>query len=237
MAGTVWLDPQDPDVDEVLNIEDNQMVFYDGPEGQVEWLLNRGKSTTIRLKGYDDPAILKWDLSAYEGMTVVDAELHLTLYGSSIVNALVVSTINNDWYEGNQTGNTAQTGDCCWRWRSYPADPADPQPDDEWAFPGSDFSTASFGNFGTLTSFGYRQEDTFKRYSYGSYTRVAMKLDPAVVHAMIHDQYGLTVTDPRRGNNSGNPRISSADQNANMSVTASDLMSPGGATLDNADCI
>jgi len=211
-----WLDPNDPDVNEVLNIEDNQMAFYNGPTGQVEWLLNRGKSSTIRIKGYDDPSILKWDLSSYKGRTVLDAELHLTLYGDSKVNALVVSTINSLWNEGTQTGGTASVGDSCWRWRTYPLDPNNPSPYDEWTFEGSDFSTASFGNFGTLTSFGYKSSDTFKSYPAGSYTRVAMKLDPSIVHAMILDNCGITVTDPRFDFTSGNPRIYSADQNPSV---------------------
>ena len=188
-----WLDPADPNVDVVLNSEDTTQAFYDGPVGQAEWLRSYGALTYLNIKGYDQPSMLKWSnasLAPYAGRTIEEAELHLChYYGSMIVNALVVSTINAPWDEGNGGGGTAGTGDPCWRWRAYPST--------EWSFIGSDFSTASFGNFGTLVSYGFKHSDTFKQYSAGGSTWVAMKLDPAIVYAMILDNYGVTVTDPR----------------------------------------
>ena len=203
-----FLDPGDPDVDVVLNTEDARMAFYNGPSGQIEWLYSYGKSSIIRIKGYDDPSVFRWNLSAYQGQTILEAELHLCLYSSSIVNALVASTVNVDWHEGNKAGGTAGVGDPCWRWREYP--------DVEWSFVGSDFSTASFGNFGTLVCYGYKHNDTFKQYTSGPNNWIAMKLDPDVVHAMILDNYGITVTDPRWGGSSGNPSVYSKDQNSTV---------------------
>ena len=198
-----WLDPEDPGVDTVLNVQDNQFAFYNGPSGQSEWLLNNGAKSVIRIKGYDDPSALGWELSSYAGRVVEEAELHLCLSGSSVVNSLVVSTINSPWNEGVRSGATAAAGDSCWRWKNYP--------DGEWTYPGSDFSTVTFGNFGTLVDFGYKASDRFRKYTKNGDTWVAMKLMPEIVYAMILDNYGLTVTDPRFDFANGNPAIYSSE--------------------------
>ena len=75
--------------------------------------------------------------------------------------SVVAATINADWNEGGGTGGEAAVGDCCWRWRRRPADPNNPGAGAEWAFSHSDFSVASFGNYGSLVSYGYKAEDTF----------------------------------------------------------------------------
>ena len=198
-----WLDPAAPGVDVVVNTQDNQFSFYDGPRGQAEWLVNNGAKNIVKIKGFDDPAAFRWDLSAYAGKTIEQAELHLCLTKGSIVNALAASTINADWDEGMQWGRPAGKGDSCWRWRSYP--------DVEWSYVGSDFSTASFGNFGTLVCFGYKRSDTFKQYEKDGNSWVAMKLDPAVVHAMVLDNFGIVATDPRYGYENDNPRVYSSE--------------------------
>ena len=203
-----WLDPSDTDVDVVLNSEDNQFAFSDGPSGQAEWLLNSGGSFSVRLKVYEDSSGFLWDLSAYTGVVVEEAELHLCLTGGSVVNSLVVSTINAEWTEGSGWSSPASDGEPCWRWRSFP--------DVEWTFVGSDFSTASFGNFGTLTSFGYKNNDTFRQYSSGGNDWIAMKLDPSIVYAMVLHNYGIVVTDPRFGLENANPKVYSSDQNSSV---------------------
>ncbi|WP_028581659.1 glycoside hydrolase domain-containing protein [Desulfogranum japonicum] len=205
-ACAAWLDRATVDI--VLNTEDNQFAFYSGPSTQTEWLINNGGKSTIRLKGYDDPSAMQWDLSAYQGKVIEAAELHLAKANSDAINALVVSTINSDWTEGHSYGSVAGSGEPCWRWRSYP--------DGEWTYPGSDFSTATFGNFGTLVSFGYKHNDTFKEYTSDGQTWIAMQLDPAILYAMIQDNYGLVVTDPRFGSANGNPTIYSSEQNSTV---------------------
>lgn len=203
-----WMDANDSDVDVLLNTEDNQFAFYGGPSDQTEWLLNNGAATAIRLKGYDDPSAMKWDLSAYAGLVIESAELHLCRANDDPINAMVVSTINASWTEGTKSGTQAAAGESCWRWRSFP--------DGEWTYTGSDFSTASFGNFGTLVSFGYTHDDTFRQYPSNGEDWIAMKVDPSLVYAMIQDNHGLVVTDPRFGAANGNPRIYSSEQGTNL---------------------
>ena len=231
-----WLDPTDPDVDVVLNTEDTGLAFYGGPRNPVEWLINRGGSSSVRIKSYDDPALIKWDLTEYAGQTILDAELHVCRSNPSTdFFALAAATINADWAEG--TSGTAVDGNPCWRWRSY--DAADPSASEEWTFTGSDFTTASYGNFGSLSSLSCKASGTFKTYVDGSRTWIAMKLDPALVHAMVLDQYGLVVTDGR-GRAYVNPSIYTKEQGSAyqprlyLKAAVDDTTEPGDVSLLDA---
>ncbi len=192
-----WLDPAQPDVEVFPDTEDTQFSFYYDINNQNEWLLNWGRATSTRLKGHENCTAMKFDLSSLRGRTVVEAELHLARANSANLFAVVASTINADWHEGNGWGSAAQVGESCWRWRSRPVDPSNPQPGDEWTFPYSDFTTAAMGNYGSLVSYAYPVNGTMGTYAAGGYTWVRVKLDPDLAHALILDQYGLAVTDPR----------------------------------------
>ncbi len=210
-----WMDASGANVKTVLCAEDNQFSWYNGPGGQDEWLLNFGASNKTRMKGYQDITALKFDLTEFSGQTVDDAELHVARADDTPIFALVASTINADWNEGSGWGSNAKVGECCWRWRKAPVDPGHPSPDAEWTFPHSDFSSAAFGNFGSLVSYAYKASETFESYAIGNQTWLRMKLDPRLVHALMLDQYGLAVTDPR-GYNHLNPRIYTKDQNQSL---------------------
>ncbi len=206
-----WMEPESRDVETVICSEDNQFSWYNGPGKQEEWLLNFGAATRTRLKGAQDITALKFDLSSFAGRTVEEAELHLTRSNSPPIFALVAATINADWEEGRGWGSVARIGESCWRWRSRPSSPDSTKPENEWAFPHSDFSCASFGNFGSLVSYAYKADGTFGTYTSRNKTWLRMKLAPALVHSLMLDQYGLTVTDPR-GYNYENPRIYTKDE-------------------------
>ncbi|MCX7012306.1 MAG: hypothetical protein NTW86_07035 [Candidatus Sumerlaeota bacterium] len=207
-----WLDPASPAVETVLCGGDNQFSWYDGPEGQQEWTLNLGEATAIRMKGSQDVAAFKFDLSSFPWLTVEDAELHLARADAAPIFAMVAATINADWDAGSQSGAEAGVGESCWRWRRRPVDFAHPDPSDEWAFPHSDFSVASFGNYGSLVCYACQANGTFGTYTSGGRTWIRMKLDPALVHALALDQHGLAVTDPRGYNTNYNPRVCTKEQ-------------------------
>ena len=191
-----WLDPADPAVRVVLNTEDTQLS-YSSPDAKTRWMLSYGKSPTTRIRGWQDLTALKFDLSGFRGQTVAEAELHLAKADTNPTFALVASTINGDWHEGNGTGGTAAVGDPCWRWRRMPVDPAAPAPGDEWGFSYGDVSAASFGNYGTLVCYAYSTDGTYGSYSSGGRTWIRMRLNPAIVQALIVDQHGLVVSDSR----------------------------------------
>ena len=195
-----WLDTgNDPAVVEVLNTEDNQFSFWSGPDGQEEWELNNGSISRSRVKGWQDITGLLFDLSEHRGKTVVDAELHLAKADTIPIFALVASTINTEWHESSAS----------WRWRNR-------NTAQDWTFSHSDFGTASFGNYGTLVSYGYKASGTFSTYSSGGNTWVRMKLDPDLVHALILDQFGLAVTDPRGRNGNYNPRVYTREHSSSL---------------------
>lgn len=188
-TGFGWLDPAtDPSVVISVTTADSQLSFYQGPSAQTEWLKKNGSLAAVRLKGHQDVSIFKFNLGAYRGQTVEQAELHLARANSDTVFSLVASTVNTDWNESY----------VCYRYRTGTTD---------WTFNHSDAGTAAFGNYGSLVCYGYAQDDTFKTYTVGTQNWIAMKLRPDLVHAMILDQPGgLVVTDPRN-HLLGNPTV------------------------------
>jgi hypothetical protein len=212
-----WLDPvADPTIVVAKDAADGRFGFVNGPVGQSEWLLNYGTSGSTRMKGNQDVTVLKWNLAAHKGKTVVDAELHLCRANTQPIHAMVAATICADWPEGTKSGGTAGTGDSCWRWRSRASNDANATLANEWTYSHSDFASASFGNNGSLVSYGYLYNDTYNSYSDGTYTWIRMKLDPAVASALVLDQYGLMVTDPRGYLTSYNPTVYTKNQNATV---------------------
>lgn len=199
-AGYGWFAiPPGPGVTTVLDRQDTQFSWYAGPADQSEWLLNKGGSTAIRLKGWQDVSGFTFDLSTYRGQRVVAAELHLARANGDRVTSLVASTINTDWEQSR----------ACWRFRALPDTP--------WTFDHSDFSSAAFGNFGSLVSYGFSDSDTFRTYTNSGFTWVAMALDPALVQALMLDHYGLAVTDARLHLTfGGNPTVYTREQNATV---------------------
>ncbi len=172
-----WLDPGSPDVTVVLNSEDNRFAYGTGPLSGA-WNANYGTATTSMLHGWLDDTGLKFNLSAYAGRIVEQAELHLAKANGDPSFSLVAATINTNWSEAA----------ACWRYRTGTTD---------WTFPYSDFSTASFGSYGSLVTYAFSTDGTFGSYTSGSQTWIRAQLDPAVVQALILDQYGLVVTDAR----------------------------------------
>lgn len=191
-----WLDSTDPAVHVVLDTQDTQLA-YSSPDTQSRWLLSFGKSATTQIRGWQDLTALRFDLASYKGQVVVEAELHLAKADTQPTFALVASTMNTDWQEGNGTGGNAGVGDPCWRWRRKPANTSSPAAGDEWAFSHGDVSATTFGNYGTKVCYAYSTDGTFGTYPSGGKTWLRMKLDPSLVQALILDQYGLVVTDAR----------------------------------------
>jgi len=197
-ARAEFLDPNDPDVHVFTATEDDGFSRLSG-----ETLVNRGKSGSIRCKSNQEMVIMKFDLSSLRGWTITDAELHVGASSTSELYAADVATIVVPWSEGSTSGgfNNGRPGDPCWDWRQIPADLNNPSPEDYWIMPGSNFSMATYGNFGSLVSFAWPADGTFTKYKrntpIGEKTFYRIKIDPDIVHALILDQYGLTLSDTR----------------------------------------
>lgn len=240
VASFAWLDPAQPDVVMKYDSADDG---FSAISSEVEQ--NFGARSNRRIKGHQDMLTLKFDLSAYAGQTVTEAELHLCRTNTDTVTSLAVSTFNTDWTEGSGNGDRT-VGAPCYRWRITPASSSVYTTEaNEWTYAGSDITTAAFGNFGSLTSYGFQANDTYKSYTVAGANWIAMKVDPAVIHALMVDQYGLTATDARwhSGSSGPNPSVWTQDQNNSVRprlylkfAATTDTVAPGGvADLTAAD--
>ena len=73
--------------------------------------------------------------------------------------------MNTDWIEGTQNW-TREVGAPCYRWRVTPENSSVyTTAANEWTFSHSDVSSAAFGNFGSLVSYGFAANDTYKAYT------------------------------------------------------------------------
>ncbi len=201
IQGAWFTVPPPAGVTTVLDSQDAQFSSYSSPSpsNQEEWLNNYGSNSSIRIKGEECPSLFQFTLSSYKGQQVVAAELHLARSNVDIVSALAASTVNTSWTEAQAS----------YRYKSNSGSV-------EWTYPHSDLTTATFGNFGTLTSWGFSASNTLRTYSYNGYTWVAMVIDPSLIQAMILDQPGgLAVTDARyhKGAIGGNPTVYSKELN------------------------
>ena len=188
-----FLDPSDPNVQVFVATADGGFSRLGG-----ETLLNRGASGYLRCKGNQEMMVIQFNLSALDGQTVTEAELHVSSYSSVLLYAADVCTINAPWIEGTRYNTTALTGEPCWAYRARPVSTSSPDPNDWWTYPGSDFSSATYGNNGSLVSWAYPADDGFTTYTDGSArTWYRIKVDPEVVSAMVYDQHGLTLSDTR----------------------------------------
>jgi len=199
IAKAAFLDPNDPNVLKFTATKDAGFSNH-----STELYLNRGKAGSIRCKSSQEMVIMGFDLSSLAGWTISEAELHVCSSSPTELYAADLCTINVPWQEGDQTSawTDADVGECCWKWRQRPADENNPAPDDWWTYPGSDFTSASYGNNGSLSSYAHPRDEGFTKYTastpVGDKTFYRIRLDPDVVHALITgDQYGLTLSDTR----------------------------------------
>ena len=225
-----FLDPNDPNV---LTFTATKDAGFSSVSS--EQLFNRGKAGSIRCKSSQEMVIMDFDLSSLAGWTITDAELHVCSSSSSELYAADLCTINVPWEEGNQTSawTDADVGECCWRWRQRPADENNPASEDWWTYPGSDFTSATYGNNGSLASYAHPADQGFTKYTAstpgGDKTFYRIAVDPDVIHGLLLDQYGLTLSDTR-GYRLQNNTVYTRDQWGSPGPVAPKLYLVGGIT-------
>ncbi|RLF19691.1 MAG: hypothetical protein DRZ82_04850 [Thermoprotei archaeon] len=154
---------------------------------EEERYYNYGRSTRIRVKGFQGFMLLKFDLSSIKGKKVKKAELHVCLAQGKLLD-VGISTIPTDWYEGTGTGTPAKTGEPCFEYAAYMSK--------YWSFPGSDFYCAIFGHGNTL--FTIVPKEKIREYHKGGNTWVAIPIPPKIVEALaLKDQYGIVISDEK----------------------------------------
>ncbi|MCS7237858.1 MAG: DUF4091 domain-containing protein [Thermoguttaceae bacterium] len=98
---------------------------------------NLGAAPRLKLKSYQEMAIVDIDVDKIRGRIVEAAWLHLRLAGSERLHRVTVSSISVPWVEGTSPHYQPEKGSSCFAWRQYPDLP--------WAYPGSDLSAVVLG--------------------------------------------------------------------------------------------
>lgn len=147
-------------------VADNSICSH--ASGQTE---NAGKSKRIKIKGFENVLIFKFDLSGIPADAVVEkAVVSLKLESPEYrIRQIGYSTLPTDWKEGDNESGKANS--CC-QW------PGTGQP---WGAPGSRFEDAIFGNAGNVSG------RVLAREAGGRYE---IDLPGRVVDAMRKDQPG-----------------------------------------------
>ena len=154
-------------------------------EGERNW--NWGKAQRLKLKGFEEYVLLKFDLSQCKGLTVDRATLYLSRTEQCVVNVTAPSTVSADWAEGDGTGaGSIGRGGATFLHAISPNTP--------WAGPGSDFKHVVFGEGGSsyeARPTGWARDDKGDYYS--------VELPRSVIHGMLvdGDSYGMALTDEK----------------------------------------
>ncbi|MGQ9576691.1 MAG: hypothetical protein ACUVUC_15395 [Thermoguttaceae bacterium] len=159
-----------------------------------------GKAPFLKLRGVQDLALIRFDLSGIRGREVLAGTLFLHRAGPDMLRYVRVSTVNQDWREGEiarpygpPDGATFSMAD------------ASPQKSRPWAWPGSTVADVIMSSGNSLGCWAERKEldDGW----------IAVELTPALIYAMaVGDSDGLAVMDG--GNPANHENLISSVQDA-----------------------
>lgn len=173
-----------------------------GPDSEAEgyghiWLsdaipkeqdTSSGKFTRFKLKSIQEVSAIRFDATPAKGREVLKATLFLRLASKDMLRYMRVSTINQDWVEGNSTGPYGQPDGATYLY----ADATTRKP---WAWEGSEFCDVIMGSGNTIAHW-----TELKRLKNGW---IAVDLIPELIYAMVaEDTDGLAIMD------GGNPSYS-----------------------------
>jgi hypothetical protein len=152
---------------------------------------NRGGSSAVQVKTYQEAAIFAFDLVALQGRRVLNATLHVHMSPGRLIVADVCTIAAIGWPEGTGTGrDDAAAGESSYAWMQAPGAAA-PSGGNYWGgYVGSSFGDVTFANGGSLCSYAHH---TNVSRGPGSWT--AIRVAPALVEAMALDQDGLVLCD------------------------------------------
>lgn len=176
-------------------IADTQVSFYKGRgAAENERLWNYGKADRLKLKGFEEYVLLKFDTRKCRGMTVSRATLYLPRTDQCDPAVIGVSGISTDWVEGSGRGQGTEdsrqdadgAGGATALWADGPAT--------TWAGAGSNLKWVIFGEGGS--AFDARPAGAAREADTG-YVSVDVPLD--VVHGLLvdGDSCGLCLTEEK----------------------------------------
>ena len=160
-----------------------------------------GPTTPIRQNqnwmGFEAKVLLMaFDAAPVKGWTVSRANLHLylakgDLYGIGLCEVLA------PWTEPATINGLEQVGGPCWQFAHTPRDPAAPQPDDNWAWPGSGFYSVAWAH--PAARYSHTPPGALKRETVdGRFTHLTIPVDPALVASLAAGtSHGLVLADDK----------------------------------------
>ena len=140
-----------------------------------------GRNPQFKLKSIQEMAAIRFDAAPAKGREVLKATLFLRRAGPDSLRYIRVSTVNQDWEEGNGTASYGPADGATYVF-------ADAKTERPWAWPGSAFCDAIMSSGNSLTAWAERKElaDGW----------ISVALAPELICALLaRDTDGLAVMD------------------------------------------
>ncbi len=171
---------------------DTQVSFYkSAAENERFW--NYGKASRLKLKGFEEYVLLKFDIAKCRGMTVRRATLYLPKTDQCAPAVIAPSTVSADWTEGTGPGHPNSIDQASRSTGGATALRA-VHPDKTWAGPGSDLKWVVFGEGGSTYD---ARPAGLARDGKTDYVTVDLPLDVAQGLLVEGDSYGLCFTEEK----------------------------------------
>ena len=131
---------------------------------------NNGGSSKLKLKSYQEMALLDIDPTALRGQTILEATLHVRLAAEPVLKRVTVSSFSVPWVEGTSTSYEPRNGTSSFRHRAHPDIP--------WTLDGGDLCRVMLGQGGTLWKTADASTPDSSRWQ-------EIPIDPAVASARV----------------------------------------------------
>ena len=142
-----------------------------------------GKAPQLKLRNIQDLAIVRFDGKPLQGRQVLEANLFLHRAGADKLRYVRVSTVNQDWQEGEGQGPTGPASGA-----TFMLADAAPGVNRRWAWPGSSVADVIMSSGNSLACWAERKELE------GGWMSVAVA--PEMIYALaVGDSDGLAVMD------------------------------------------
>ncbi len=174
--------------------------YFDAKTNEQIW--NWGGAEKIKIKGIEEFALFKFDMSNCKGMLIKKAILYLPRTEQCVIPVLGLSTISTDWEEGKGDGwlvppaldkqGEKSKGAATFSYASYP--------DKTWTgLPGGDFLYVTFGEGGSNYGFAKTGWADSRENPNGKpeYSSVEIPLEVAQGLLVEGDSYGLCVSEEK----------------------------------------
>ncbi|MGL4941614.1 MAG: hypothetical protein ACRC46_00300 [Thermoguttaceae bacterium] len=153
---------------------------------------NNGKSSRLKLKGYQEFSLFDVDTAPLVGRIVRKATLHVALASDERLHRVGVSTIGADWHEGDGRSYDKVRGASSFRWKAYP--------DEAWSIQSlgthgeSDVTSVIFGAGGTLWNHADATDPVTDAKTQQRWQSIP--IDPRIVAARVANiSYGFVLFD------------------------------------------